>query len=76
MRRWGGWRPTGRADKVLGPGCCLRKIALGEATDFVGSGLDPGSGVGAGAELFVFEGGRGSMTALAQGGKTSMAVTR
>jgi hypothetical protein len=28
---------------------------LGEAIDFVSSGLDPGGGVGAGAELFVIE---------------------
>jgi hypothetical protein len=50
----------------------VREIAVGQATNFIGtSGLDPGAGAGAGAQLlFAFDGDPGCWIdgALAQGG--------
>jgi hypothetical protein len=56
----------------VGPDRSVREIALGEATDFVGGGFHPGGGVGAGAELFVFE---VDPDCWIDGNKDSMAVT-
>jgi hypothetical protein len=58
------------ADEVhsLGAGGCLREAAFGEAADFVGAGLDPFSGVGAVAELFILKRGTGGWVNDSVGG--------